>query len=370
MTLSATEVAPAARKWRKRRGRVLHPAAWWLWAAAMATVAMRTTNPVVLAALAAVLAYVVAARRTDAPWARSFGAFLKLGLVVVVLRVMLQVIVGQRLPGHTIVTLPSVDLPDWAAGVSLGGPVTIEAVAAAVYDGLRLAVVLAAFGAANSLANPYRLLRCLPGALYEAGVAVTVAVSFAPEAIATVGRISEARRLRGRPTRGLAGLRGLGLPVLEGALQRSVDLAASMDARGYGRRAAVGAAAARTATAATVAGMLALFLASYGLLDSASPGAIGLPALALGVTLLAAGLVAGGRRAIRSRYRPDPWRAAEWIVVVTAVAAVVAVVAAGRIDPGSLRPSTNPLATPAVPLLAIVAAAAGLVPLTVTDEPS
>jgi energy-coupling factor transport system permease protein len=349
--------------------RALHPAAWWLWAVAMATVAMRTTNPVVLAALVAVLAYVVAARRTSAPWARSFGAFVRLALVVLAARLVLQVVVGQRLPGHTVFDLPSVDLPAWAAGVSLGGPVTVEAIAAALYDGLRLAVVLATFGAVNSLAAPHRVLRCLPGALYEAGVAVTVAVSFAPEAVTTLARVREARRLRGRPTRGIAGVRGLGLPVLEGALQRSVDLAASMDARGYGRRATVTTGEARTATAATVAGMLALFLASYGLLDSASPGALGLPMLALAVALLAGGLVAGGRRAIRSRYRPDRWRASEWAVAAAAVTAVACIAVAGRVDPAALRPSTNPLVWPPVPLLAIAAAALGLVPLAVTDTP-
>lgn len=349
--------------------RTLHPAAWWLWAVAMATIAMRTTNPVVLGALVAVLAYVIAARRTSAPWARSFGAFVRLGLIVLAARLVLQIVVGQRLPGHTLFDLPSVELPAWAAGVSLGGPVTVEAIAAALYDGLRLAVVLATFGAVNSLAAPHRVLRCLPGALYEAGVAVTVAVSFAPEAVTTLARVREARRLRGRPTRGIAGVRGLGLPVLEGALQRSVDLAASMDARGYGRRAAVTTGEARTAAAATVVGVLALFLASYGLLDSASPGALGLPMLALAVALLAGGLVAGGRRAIRSRYRPDRWRASEWTVAAAAASAVACIVVAGRVDPAALRPSTNPLVWPPVPLLAIAAAALGLVPLAVTGTP-
>jgi energy-coupling factor transport system permease protein len=115
--------------------------------------------------------------------------------------------------------------------------------------------------------------------------------------------------------------------------------------------------------------MLALFLASYGLLDSASPGALGLPMLALAVVLLAGGLVAGGRRATRSRYRPDRWRAIEWAVAGAAVGAVALIVVAGRADPASLRPSTNPLVWPPVPLLAMVAATLGLVPLAVTDAP-
>ena len=165
--------------------------------------------------------------------------FLRLGLVVILIRVVLVIVFGNRLPGHTLFTLPHVPLPSWAAGVSIGGPVTAEAVLAAVVQGLRLAVVLVCFGAANSLASPYRLLRCLPAVLYEAGVAITVALSFAPELVMAITDIRAARRLRGRPLRGLAGLRGTAVPVLERALDRSLQLASSMDARGYGRRVAV-----------------------------------------------------------------------------------------------------------------------------------
>ena len=152
-----------------RRG--LHPGAWWLWAACMAGAASRTTNPILLLLIAGVVVYVVAARRTTAPWSRSIVVFIRLGLLVIVLRVLLVIVFGIRLPGHVLFTLPHVPLPSWAAGVSIGGPVTAEAIIGAALQGLRLAVVLVCFGAANSLASPYRLLRCLPAVLYEAGVA-------------------------------------------------------------------------------------------------------------------------------------------------------------------------------------------------------
>ena len=154
--------------------RSLHPAAWWLWAGSLAGAATRTTNPILLALIAAVAAFVVSARRTAAPWSRSIAFFFRLGMVVIVVRVMVQVVFGNRLPGHVLFTLPQVPLPSWAAGVSIGGPVTAESVIQAAVEGLRLAVILVCFGAANSLASPYRLLRCLPAILYEAGVAVTV----------------------------------------------------------------------------------------------------------------------------------------------------------------------------------------------------
>ena len=105
--------------------RALHPGAWWLWALGMAVAASRTRNPVLLVLILAVTGFVVAARRTDAPWAHSYAAFLKLGLVVIGVRVVLQALLSTRSQGNTVLfTLPLIPLPDWANGVKLGGEVT------------------------------------------------------------------------------------------------------------------------------------------------------------------------------------------------------------------------------------------------------
>lgn len=344
--------------------RALHPLAWWGWALALAATAMRTTNPVLLVLLLSVVAWVVMARRSDAPWARSFTIALWIGAFLVVFRVVLAAAFGMRLPGTVLFTLPSLEVPDWAAGVSVGGPVTLELLIQAFNEGLRLAVIVACFGAANALASPQRLLRSLPAVLYEAGVAVTVALSFAPQAVMTVGRIREARRLRGRAVRGLRGLRGLALPVLEGALDRSVELAASMDARGYGRRGDVAPVARRVATAATLLGLLGVAVGSYAALDAGAPQAMGMPVLAVGSALLACGLVVAGRRVERTRYRPEPWRTPEWITVGCGVLAAVALAVVSGRDPLSLEMPLHPLSWPAVPALAavgiLVALAAGI----------
>ena len=60
--------------------------------------------------------------------------------------------------------LPELPLPDWAAGIRIGGAVTSSGLLFALYEGLRLATLLACFGAANSLANPSRLLPWPPPA--------------------------------------------------------------------------------------------------------------------------------------------------------------------------------------------------------------
>jgi len=364
------------------RLRPLHPGAWWLWAAGLATAASRTTNPLLLALLLAIAGYVVAARRSAAPWARAYGFYLRMGLAVIVIRVVIAALAGAPAPGRVLVTLPEARLPGWAAGVRLGGEVTMEGVAGAVYAGLQLATMLACVGAANALANPRRLLRAMPGALYEVGVAVVVALSFSPQLVEGVSRVRAARRLRGRPHRGLRGLRGVAMPVLESALERSVDLAAAMDARGFGRHQAVDGAAGslpagdgagrgdrRAAGALTLLGVLGLCAGSYGLLDASSPVLLGLPLLAGGAGLAATGLVLGGRRATRSRYRPDQWGAQEWAVAGSGLAAAAAFVVTAALGPGGLHPSTSPLAVPALPLLPALGLVVALLPAWAAPPP-
>ena len=347
----------------------MHPVAWWLWGLGLAVVAMRTTNPLVLALVVGVAGWVVASRRTDAPWARSFSLALRVGTFIIVLRVVLAMAFGLRVPGTVLFTLPSAELPAWMAGVNVGGPVTVELLARAAVEGLRLATVIACFGAANALANPYRLLRSLPAVLYEMGVALTVSLAIVPQTVLAAGRVREARRLRGRAVRGLRGLRGLAMPVLEGALERSVDLAASMDARGYGRRRHVSRRATAAAGAALATGLVGVGVGVYAVADVGAPGPLGLPVLAVGSALLALGMVVSGRRVERSRYRPDPWRGAEWAVVALGALAAVAAVFVSVTDPSALTMPLDPLGWPAAPPAVVAALSAAALAGVVTPPP-
>lgn len=351
------------------RGRWLHPAAWWLWAIGLATAASRTTNPVLLGLIIAVAATVVAARRPDTPWSRSFTVFLRLGLVIVAIRVVFQVLLGAPQGNTVLVTLPSLDLPDWLAGVRIGGSLTAESLLFAVLDGVRLATVLACLGAASSLASPYRLLKAMPAALYEIGVALVVALSFAPALVTDVQRVRTARRLRGRPTTGARGLAGSAMPVFAGALDRSIALAAAMDSRGYGRTADVSVADRRITGALVLGGMLGTCLGLYALLDGSSTSAAGLPLLVLGMLGAAIGLVRGGRRNTRTRYRPDPWRGPEWATSGSGAAAALGSFVALALTPLAMNPSVTPLQWPLVPWAAVLGVLLAVLPAWVTPLP-
>ncbi|MEU1274646.1 energy-coupling factor transporter transmembrane component T [Streptomyces sp. NPDC005799] len=349
----------------------LHPGAWWLWAIGLGTAATRTTNPLLLTLLIATSAYVVATCRPASPAARSYSAFLKLALAVLLIRLTFATVLGSPIPGtHTLVTLPELPLPHWAQGIRIGGEVTAESVLFALYDALRLAALLICVGAANALANPARLLKSLPGALYEAGVAVVVALTFTPNLIADVHRLGAARRLRGRSDRGIRGLLHVGLPVLEGALERSVALAAAMDARGYGRTAAVPAPVRRTTTALTLGGLLGVCAGTYGLL-TAEAGTYGLPLLLAGLTAALAGLRLGGRRSPRTRYRPARWDLRAGLVACSGAAVAALLTLAASTDPAALHPGVVPLTSPTLPLWPAAAVLLGLLPsLLAPKEPS
>lgn len=184
-----------------------------------------------------------------------------------------------------------------------------------------------------------------------------------------IAGVRDARRLRGRPTRGIAGLRGMAIPVLESALDRSLQLASSMDARGYGRRVSVTRANRRMAGGSTATGLLLVVAGVYGVLDSGSLPAGGVPFLAVGALLVGVGLAVGGRRTNRTRYRPDPWAAPEWIVAASGAVVVTSLVAATMLGVRGLQLQVYPLSFPTLPLLPAVGILAGLVPAVAAPAP-
>ncbi|MGX2992994.1 CbiQ family ECF transporter T component [Streptomyces sp. JNUCC 64] len=350
----------------RRLPRALHPVAWWIWALALATAVSRTNNPLLLFLVLAVLGFVITLRRTEAPWARGFAYYLYLALAVVAVRVVFRAVfaTGVTPEDRFLFSLPRVPTPDWYAGIRIGGPVSLEALLSAATDGLRLACMLCCVGAANTLANPKRALRVLPGALYELGVAVTVSLSVAPQLVQSVRRVRRARRLRAGSVKGTRALRGIVVPVLEDALERSLRLAAAMDSRGYGRAGSATRRSRRATGALMLLGMCGLCAGAYGLLDAGAPTLLGFPALAAGTLLCAAGLRLGGRRVTRTAYRPDPWRAAEWAVAGCGVLSAVLLFANTGFDAAALNPSFHPLSWPALPPVPagaiLLAGAAGL----------
>jgi energy-coupling factor transport system permease protein len=350
--------------------RELHPGAWWIWAIGMATAASRTTNPLLLGLIIAVLAFVVSARRGDAPWSTGFRAYVVAALVVIAIRVFLRILLDGQYGPTVLFRLPEIPLPHAAEGLRIGGPVSLEGVLGAFYDGLRLATLLLCFGAANVLANAKRLLKSTPSALHEMGVAVIVALTIAPQLIESASRVRRARKLRSSRARGFHLLHQIVIPVMTDALDRSLALAAAMDARGFGRTRRLATATRRRLSGACVlAGLCGVCIGTYSLLDASGPPVLGLPALAGGLALAATGMLLGGKRVATTRYRPDPWRVPEWLVSACGVGVAAGMFVVGRIDPDNLNPSLQPLRWPALPVFSVLVILVGALPAWLAPPP-
>jgi energy-coupling factor transport system permease protein len=350
-----------------RLARDLHPVAWWAWAIGLAGAASLTSNPFLLLLLVAVAAVVVQARRSDHPWARSFRLYVWLGVAIVVIRVVFRIVFGGVDTGHVLLDLPTVPLPEWVAGVRLLGPLTLESLLAGLYDGLRLATIVICVGAANSLANPKRLLTSVPPALYEIGTALVVAVTVFPQLADSARRVRAAQALRGGADDRVGRLRRFLVPVLEDALERSLALAAGMDTRGYGRAGSATRTERRLNGALLLGALCGIGVGTYAVLDSTAPRWLATPMLLAGVAVAVVGLVSSGRRVQRSRYRPDAWRAEETLVALSGAGAGAGMWWIARHDVLVALPGVE--SVPYVSAGALAAVLLGLLPAVVAPRP-
>ncbi len=347
--------------------RDLHPVAWWIWAIGLAATASMTTNPLLLLLLIGVAALVVAARRSDHPWANSFRLYLLMGAAIVVIRVLFRILLGGGEGSTVWLDLPQIPLPGWVLGIQLLGPVTRESVLAGLYDGLRLAAIVICVGAANSLANPKRLLKSVPPALYEIGTALVVAVSVLPQLADSLRRVRAAQELRGGPTGRMVRVRRVLIPVLEDALDRSLKLAAGMDTRGYGRAGGLTVADRRRTGTLMLVGLCGVCVGVYAVLDKQAPRLLALPMLVLGCVAALVGIASAGRRVQRSRYRPDRWRVPEVVVAATGVVVAVGFWSIARNDIALAYPDLS--TAPWVSLPALVVILLGLLPAAASPRP-
>ena len=342
--------------------RQLHPFAWWGYSLGIVVAASGTSNPLLLLGLIAVVCLVTFSRRGSNPWARSFKLYLWLAVFVVVVRIAFRIVFGGG-DGPTILfTLPEIPLPQWVQGIRLLGPVSLESLLTGFYDGLRLATIIICFGAANSLANPKKLLASLPGALYELGTVMIVAVSALPQLGDSLQRVSRARKIRAAQPAGSRRQRRrvvetIIVPVLSDALERSLALAASMDVRGYGRSGVPNRRDRATTLALGVTSMVLLggWAIRY-LSDAADVVFLSVPLastamLIAGLAAAVLALTVAGRRVARTQYRPIAWRAPETLALVCGIIpALVVLWVSSYGDAAVLFPSVIPFVWPSLDL--------------------
>jgi energy-coupling factor transport system permease protein len=187
---------------------------------AFAAVAFLYSNPIVLAGagagviVAGVAAKAPEALRASARWGLALGAFI----------VAINGLVAQR--GDTVVFhglwLPLLGSTD----------VSAEAFAEGGVLALRIVVVLMAFGVHSACVDPDRVMRLVRPLARHSALTATLIARMVPLAAADHARLSEAAALRG-PAAAPVGRAALARRLVAGSLDRAVDVAATLELRGY-----------------------------------------------------------------------------------------------------------------------------------------
>jgi energy-coupling factor transporter transmembrane protein EcfT len=209
----------------------LHPLTLWMSAILLAVGVVALDNAWIALAIVGAVAFLVYIRRDGSPWNRSFNLSLRIGATILAIRTVVGILIGVPIPGTILFRLPILDLPSWMPGIRIGGAVTLERLSSSLHEGVIIATMIALFGAATSLTSPHKLLRVTPSFIYEIGITLVIATSLFPQLAVSARRIRVAQKLRGIEK---IRIRSIALPLLEESLARSLQLAAAMDARGYG----------------------------------------------------------------------------------------------------------------------------------------
>lgn len=196
------------------------PAAAVVYLGSLITVAFLYSNPIVLAATGAAL--VLAGRLAGAR--AAVRAALWMGLTLALLIVIVNALVVSR--GETVLAR----LGEWPI---LGQvDITAEAIAAGAVLGLRAAVVMVAFAVYSACVDPDRVLRALRPLAGRSALTATLVSRLVPVAAADAARLRDAAQLRG-PGAAPVGKAPLARRLLAGSLDRAVDVAATLELRGY-----------------------------------------------------------------------------------------------------------------------------------------
>ena len=292
---------------------MLNPVTWVVWTGVVAAIAIWTRNPLYLTLLLGVVTvhYLPASRRR--PDARAWQSLLRIVLGMTLLIIpfnALNVHVGQ----HVIFRLPD----NWPL---IGGDVTLEAVIAGACNALSLATLIALFATFNMLITQAQLLRLTPAFIYEAGLILSIALTFIPHMMSSAHEIREAQRIRGHRMRRLRDMLPFLMALLTTAMERSFQLAEAMEARGFGLPAHDD----LFYKGLTLLGLGGLLSGSFVLTYTTTYRRAGWSAAILGTLVLLGTFWARGRSARRTFYRRTrwTWRDALVLGMCTAVTLVV-----------------------------------------------
>jgi energy-coupling factor transport system permease protein len=187
---------------------------------ALAVVGFVYSSPLVLLAAIAATALVGFAAGAG----RAVVASLKLGVTLLIFMIVVNALVTHR--GDTIL------IRGWDMPVLGNTDVTLESLAAGATIGLRVVAIVLAFAVYSACVDPDAVLRVIRPVARRSAITAGLVTRMVPLAVADGARMREAVALRG-PGAEPVGRPAMARRMVEGSLDRAVDVAATLELRGH-----------------------------------------------------------------------------------------------------------------------------------------
>jgi energy-coupling factor transport system permease protein len=187
---------------------------------ALAIVGFIYSSPLVLIAAAAATALAGVAAGAG----RAVRASRRLALPLLLFMIAVNALVTHR--GDTVL------IRGWEMPVLGNTDVTLESLAAGAAIGLRVVAVVLAFAVYSACVDPDRVLRVLRPVARRSAMTAGLVTRMVPLAAADGARLREATALRG-PGAEPVGRAAMARRLVEGSLDRAVDVAATLELRGH-----------------------------------------------------------------------------------------------------------------------------------------
>jgi energy-coupling factor transport system permease protein len=201
----------------------IHTYAWIVWLISGLVIITTTRNPLIILLVDLILIIFQIWITPDA--GKILSTSLRFGISVLTLSTILNMFISRF--GETILFSIPTSIP------LLGGNYTFEAVIYGLTNGLILIGMFTLFMILNQVVAVHSLVRLIPQAFHPVAVVTTIALTFIPASQKQFQAIREAQAIRGQQLKKLRDWLPLIIPLLIGGLERAMQIAEAMTARGF-----------------------------------------------------------------------------------------------------------------------------------------
>jgi len=315
----------------------IHTYAWLAWLLAGLVIVSTTRNPFYLLLLVFVLfSNQVLLLKSRSVW----SAFtIKFSLSILVLSSALNAFISHF--GETVLFHIPGGIP------LISGPITLEAIVFGAINGLLLVAMFTFFSLLNAVVPVQNLVRLIPRAFHPMAVVTTIALTFIPSTHQQFLAIQEAQAMRGLRLRKLRDWLPLFIPLLIGGLERAMQIAESMTARGY----IIQPTKQRIAWYRIIFPVsLLLVFVGWFLLFSVKSSLIGWSMILIGIILLAILFFVSGMKRPKTYFHQEKWTPQSLILLGSAFIVLLLVLLP---IPGNETRAYNPYPLLSLPKLSI-----------------